>query len=910
MDGQPAGSRSEMHRSGVDSARAFRLMRSGLFVWLAIAVVFGLGALAMPRVYESVAILEVSHGSENASAPTVSDRVEREIRAVVDQPRVVADLAGRLGPHPSKDAVASAGESIRIRARSARTFEIAYRASDPELARSGCRALLDAVLEAFPEHPAGDTKSENPRAILERRTKELTDFVVQHPDAVVQRPAQAAAPQVTPPDPGGSILRQEKARVEAAIAAAEQNAKAPISRDNPYEDVPPAPDIGALKRRLSEIRTAIAARERAMAASAPSLPDHSIEDKWRELVRAVADAQRAAFSEPVSPPVRLVARVVEPASVPSTPVESWRGPVAFVGVVLGLVAGTLFAFFRALGDWRESRGSDRPRAASDPAPIAISGTADAPTEQPPTVVVKSANPSSPVRPRSSPPPLPPSERQQLATDVTIPRPPPVPSFGPGQTQIGIVDPALFSRSGSAAPTGVRVEPRPIVSVIGERRSVPPARSSSNPPRPAAKRVSSNPPAGAAKVSSKPPRPAPDRSSPLPAPPDAGGSVRTARPAGADVERRTTSLPPRPESGNPASPAPPRPSTGRPRMDSPPLVRPSTSPRVATPIGMPRPSVPIQDESPPTTRRLGSPGDLVARGAGSAPSKGKTLAVYRPDTSYSFVDSEASRRRSERTASPSPLPERPGLTQPGFRRPSPPGLVSDVERQSRRPDSREDEIVAPRSAPPTWRLGPAITEDDDRGQLSALCDQVLSLARQRCFVVGVTSERSLNGAKSRVAARLAAMLASDGRARVLLLEADFDYPAVQRLMAIDMPHASGFSQQMRTRIKTGQHHPWVVVRCSPSLHVLGEGVVRSPGILFSQEFSEAIAELRRCYDVIVADGPVTGIGAEHRPLDAASDGVVFVIPKDAPLGEGLDRASKWFNRKELMAAVPAEIPAAS
>jgi hypothetical protein len=111
--------------------------------------------------------------------------------------------------------------------------------------------------------------------------------------------------------------------------------------------------------------------------------------------------------------------------------------------------------------------------------------------------------------------------------------------------------------------------------------------------------------------------------------------------------------------------------------------------------------------------------------------------------------------------------------------------------------------------------------------------------------------------------------------------------------------------MRARLKSSHRQPWVVVRCSPTLDVLGESVMRSPGLLFSQGFAEAVTELRQCYDVIVADGPVIGVGADHKPLDATTDGLVFVIRAGAPLGEALDRATRYFKRKEFIAAVSSE-----
>ena len=54
------------------------------------------------------------------------------------------------------------------------------------------------------------------------------------------------------------------------------------------------------------------------------------------------------------------------------------------------------------------------------------------------------------------------------------------------------------------------------------------------------------------------------------------------------------------------------------------------------------------------------------------------------------------------------------------------------------------------------------------------------------MVGVTSGPGAVADKSCVAAQLASVLAGPGKARVLLMEANFDRPSVHRLMRIDMP----------------------------------------------------------------------------------------------------------------------------
>jgi Mrp family chromosome partitioning ATPase len=218
----------------------------------------------------------------------------------------------------------------------------------------------------------------------------------------------------------------------------------------------------------------------------------------------------------------------------------------------------------------------------------------------------------------------------------------------------------------------------------------------------------------------------------------------------------------------------------------------------------------------------------------------------------------------------------------------------------------DDIVAPRDVLPGWSPDPAVRTTDSLEELRALRDQLYQLALRGSFVVGVSCAPEAASAKSRVAAQLATLLAEPGSARVLLMEADFDRPSVHRLMRVDMPLSSGFSQQMHKRINVRKRTPWTLVRCSPSLDVLGEGLVRSPGLLSSVPFAEAVSELRRYYDLIVADGPIAGASVDTRALDTIADGLVLVVRAGQPLPKMLGQASKWFSKKELMGVVSANV----
>jgi hypothetical protein len=202
-------------------------------------------------------------------------------------------------------------------------------------------------------------------------------------------------------------------------------------------------------------------------------------------------------------------------------------------------------------------------------------------------------------------------------------------------------------------------------------------------------------------------------------------------------------------------------------------------------------------------------------------------------------------------------------------------------------------------PKGWAPHPTLVQNDASEELAALRDQLYRLAAHECFVVGVSSGPEMAAYKSGIAGRLAWMLAQPGQARVLLMEGDFDHPVVHRLMRIDMPLSSGFSEQMRRRMNGSSPGPWTIVRCAPNLYVLAEGLVRSPGLLPTVHFADSVNELRRAYDLIVIDGPAGGMSVDTRAIDAVADGIVLAGDSDL-----LDRASTWFGKKQLMAVVAA------
>ena len=201
----------------------------------------------------------------------------------------------------------------------------------------------------------------------------------------------------------------------------------------------------------------------------------------------------------------------------------------------------------------------------------------------------------------------------------------------------------------------------------------------------------------------------------------------------------------------------------------------------------------------------------------------------------------------------------------------------------------------RPAPEGWRPDAGLDPRSRQG----ICEQLYPLAVASCFVVLVVGVPGAADKKSRVAAELALALAESGHPRILLVDADLQQPRVHRLLRVEMPLAAGFSQQLRSRIDGSSERRWTVIGCSKSLNVLAEGMMRSPGLLLSQQFSDGLRELSQYYDFIVIDGPTSSLDLESQALDAAVGGVVFVADQDA---SALKQLQKLFKGNGFQAVV--------
>ncbi|HEY8946184.1 MAG TPA: hypothetical protein VIM73_18160, partial [Polyangiaceae bacterium] len=205
----------------------------------------------------------------------------------------------------------------------------------------------------------------------------------------------------------------------------------------------------------------------------------------------------------------------------------------------------------------------------------------------------------------------------------------------------------------------------------------------------------------------------------------------------------------------------------------------------------------------------------------------------------------------------------------------------------------DNVVAPQLAPPGWRPDASLSPESRR----ELRDALYPLAVQQCFVIAVAGVRAAADDTGRVASEVALALAETEHPRILLLEGSLQRPSVHRFMQIEMPLFAGFSEQLEARLQAGpERAAWNVLACSPSLHVLAEGVMRIPELILSRQFEDCVLELRQYYDVIVIAGPLVSEIAASRAVQDVVDGVVLVCPSGAT--SEIAEASALFSQKRF------------
>jgi Mrp family chromosome partitioning ATPase len=786
-----------------------------------------------PRTYGAEAAL-VLDGNAHVDNPV---KLASRIEAALLEREVLASAAMDLPPElRSPDPIGKLRAGIRVQARGPLGYAVEFRGSDPHSVQRIANRLVDRAVTLVPKL-ATSPDDAAPLIELAAKTRAVTEFLTAHPEMTLEQAGQAGpSPKPQAADRGLDLLRTEKRQIEQRLATG--------ASDNPYADPGDDPDV--LTRRLTEVKLTIARREAALRQPLPEKAPAGATDlapQWRALLAQLADAQAKASRPETKPPVS--AHVSARATLPKSPLTPNRLVLSIVAGLLSVAAAMLaFVLPRRGLPTRVVVGATQPLPRRSDPPL---GTVTEPLRAlGPAPTVRALPPRAPAEPGHSG-----SEPARAAHE----------SAEPARRE--------STRPSNGAPAGASQPPGPMaplrtVVVTSPTQSSPPVTTSStqsSPPRaePVPRRRTS--PGGVAA-----PTPAQLHTPISPAAkggataPPAAQSHGSRPPPGAGSYSVSSSLPPPVDGGNPV---------GR------------TTVERLSPLQAQRPAATQQTSAHSTPPTADHPVN-------------KPQITSRPPA----LDPEAERWAAHfEVPPPGPEPEGDGgaaRVAPGRWKTQAMGSMVPLDVQAARDGRR------PRSDPPIYDAqvvplrqanAPAATTlvhhdlvgvfrpsvDSAEPSILALRDAILRQGLSRHLRVAVTGRP---GADRATTAGALAIALSEAGAKVLLLEADFDQPRVQRALSVSVPSGAGFSQQIIAR-RQGASLPWAVLRCTPTLHVLAEGRVRSPGLLDSLDFARAIAELGEQHHVLIIHAPSLERPTDLRTVDRLAQSVVLVDAKRDP-----------------------------
>jgi Mrp family chromosome partitioning ATPase len=771
-----------------------------------------------PRTYGAEATVVLDESAHVENPIALAGRIE----AALLERDVLASAAMDLPPElRSPDPIGRLRAGIRVQSRGALGYGVEFRGSDPQSVQRIANRLADRAVALIPKL-ATSPDDAAPMIELSAKTRAVTEFLSAHPEATTEQAGDKSGRPLA--DDGAlELLRTEKRQLEQRLATG--------ATDNPYAD--PSDDPAILMRRLVELKTTIQRREAALKqpkAGSPTAVSPELTAQWRTLLAQLAEAQAKANS-PTKKPI-VSARVTTRASLPQSPLTPNRLVLSIVAVLLSLAAAMVaFVLPRKGVPQRQPRAAPLGLKHAEPAGAAGSEPPQAPSDAPPAPGMANLRSEPPLQ-RSDPPGPGPGRPSSEPPGPIGPMRPVVVSSASGagpEARVGAKLRRSTSPGGIEAPKNEPAGAGPSNAAgqqtVASTRHAPPA----------APLFGSRPPPGAGSYSVSSSHPPPSQG--------VGAAARTT------VERLSPLQSQRPPSQGTAPPAPP------------------ASPAVAAPAP-PAPSPRIMSRPP-------------------------------------ALDPEAERWAARFETLPPPPPEQPATAEVAPKR-NPAGrwktqvmgsmvpLEVQAAREERRPLSEppatayDAQVVPVQQAPTpaastlvhhdvasTWR--PNV--DPNHPHIVALRDAILKQGLSRHLRVAVTSGPGAAG-KAQVAGGLALSLAQAG-ARVLLVEADFDDPQLHQVMAVSAPSGAGFSQQIVARRHDRQDRPWAVVRCSPTLHVLAEGRMRSPGLLGSEEFERAIRELGEQHHVLVMHAPSLDKPTDLQVIDALAQAAVLLTATEVP-----------------------------
>jgi len=840
--------------------------------------------------------LQIPTGLENSLHP-IADRRHRLTKAILG-PDSLKQLGQELGvtkPDERLELANQLSTGVSITTNDGQTFRIVCTNAAALRAQQLCQGLARMAAARLPE--AAMLREGPEERVRREKLERLLDFLAQHPE--LSNAKEQAAGDASPPgstaqrDPKGNPAEPAPHK-DALLNALTQQRRVAIAELNQLERVDPKnPYSGGLKQEVDKAHKRLAAIDAALATRRKGLDGTQEQDAGSKLDSKVM----ARLTEHLNQlPVRdagpswkssLKASVTEEARLPSSPIVPDRTRLLILGALASLgvaILGLGFAFAARARPEATRSTSSYPNA-------------DVPPGDRPLVMA--AQPMQGVPGHG-------------ASDYGVPA---QGGAGYGLPVQGSAyrEAAAYANNGAvhghrahgmpahaipyALPApGDSVQPaddaNPGVAI--QLVSSPPPRESANPVNLTTTQVMDDPAPAVRPEAQTTPRT------------QLGGFELTPRIREKNAEEQVVHETVAQEQSAAAKPAHEEPAQEKPAQDKP--VRSDNPISVKTVVALeanvsgeedveeeapqtllggsqaPEPEAPVQQPkyTPPKrniTRRLGSLSWLDQAELSRTPAQPVS-------TRYSYVSSRP------------PPPD--AANGAGFSAPA----VIDV------PGEGDEPPFAPRAAPPLTRRHPVPAGWNLPADLMAFSTPELAVTvsegwRSGCIIVGVTARFELSRIKANVAASLAFRL-GEYAPRVLLMEGDFQDPKVHRIVRVEMPISGGVSQQLQLRLarRSARDHVWEVMECHPTVDVLAEGFIRSPGGILSQQFEECLNDLRNCYDLIIIDGPPTSTGSEAQAFADLVDGVVVCTPHDRPDVQGL--ADSLFRNQRFIVPFPLRV----
>lgn len=142
-----------------------------------------------------------------------------------------------------------------------------------------------------------------------------------------------------------------------------------------------------------------------------------------------------------------------------------------------------------------------------------------------------------------------------------------------------------------------------------------------------------------------------------------------------------------------------------------------------------------------------------------------------------------------------------------------------------------------------------------------------------------SRDSLYASAVAIARRLGQVLPGE----VVLVETDFESPGLAQTLGVTLPRGRGFSEQLHARAWSASASNLILTNPGLGFDALFEGRLRTPGLLWSDQFASVIATLRHSYSVILLVAPSRLTAVDHRALSDVVDSAYVLHAEDDPQG---------------------------